>query len=363
MLMSKAEMAALWVIGEYMDAPAKMLEGRQGFTLSTLLQQGFLKHNRERTCLRLSGEGAEILRLTGVEVKEYGLRSKGRILERRLQNTEVALFFSEAGVDVFAKEIPQQIAEPMYLSAAIFRRQKCANVLGMSKFLGLLYTLAETYAVYNVSDTAEKFFPTTDEDIFTRELIRANAPAKILYVSEQSLVEMAQAVVQTPPAEKGKNGCTFYQAIKRFNVPVSLLSISDKASENQMRIMLTEDYKMRLARFMLDTGCSPIVADFIDAKFADGYFIVFIDFDVKRLEQALRVIKELHILVLTEQLSALEILLKNRKAETYAIDAHKAFEILEIPEPEDMNLAQYKTEEGVGVIANKVTTHKTKKHF
>jgi hypothetical protein len=386
MLVSKAEMTALKITNNYMDTSAKMLAGEQGFVFGELLERGYLKLNNDRSCLRLTRAGAEILRCAGVAVKEYVPQS-GRVLERRLQGSQVALYLCNLGIDVFLTKMPTSITEPAYLASAELRRQKCSNVLGMSKFLGLLYTTAETYAVYNVSDSAEKFFPTTDEDIFTRELIRANAPAKILYVSEQSLVEMAQTFVQTDSAEKRaekvKHGCTFYQAIKRFTAPVSLLSLHK--SENQMRIMLTEDYKMRLAKFMLDTGCSPVVADFVDAKFADGYFIVFIDFDVKRLEQALAVIKELHILVLTEQLSALEILLKNRKSqrrdepqraglpdrranldtnriETYAIDARKAFEILEIPEPENMNLVQYTTKEGVGVIANKVTNHKTKKH-
>jgi hypothetical protein len=361
MLISKAEMAVLRIVGLYMDAPAKMPTGTWGLALDSLQKFGYLKANRAGTSLRLTGAGAEILECAGLKTRtETRTQKEGRVLERRLQNTELALYLCNLGIDVFLAKMPKSTLEPAYLASAELRRQKSSNVLGMSKFLGLLYAPAETYAVYNVADAAEKFYPATDEDVFTRELICANAPAKILYVSEQSLVEIAQAVVESPPAEKGKQSCTFFQAIERFNVPVSLLSFHK--SESQMRIILTADYKQKLAKFMLDTGCSPVVADFVDAKFAGGYFIVFIDFDVKRLEQALRVIKDLHILVLTEQLAALEVLLKNRKAETYAIDAQKAFEILEIPEPQNMNLIQYKTEEGVGVIASKSNNRKTKKH-
>jgi hypothetical protein len=348
MLMSKAEITALKVIGEYMDASAKMLSGTWGFALRTLLELGLLKYNRERTCLRLSEAGAEILRGTGVEVKEYGLRSKGRILERRLQNSEVALFFNEIECDVFLERLPRIIDKPMYLSSSALRRQKSSNVLGMSKFLGLFYTAEMTYAVYNVSDTAEIFYPSTDEDIFTRELISANAPTRILYVSEQSLDEMVRIFTETTPAKMSKHGCTFYQAIERFDSPVNLVSM--RTGINQLRVMLTQDYKAKISRFMLDTGYRTVNADFLDAEFADGYFFVFIDFDVKRLEAAMKVSEKLHILVLEEQLSALEILLKNRTAEIYAISADKVFEILGIATPENMNAEPFRGDDGKCLI-------------
>jgi hypothetical protein len=350
MLVSKAEMSALKIAAVYMDTPAKMLEGEQGVVLSEMLERGYLKFSNDCSCLRLSAGGAEILRRAEVDVKEYVPQS-GRALARRLQGSQVALFLSSLGVDVFQKSVPKTIAEPVYLASAELRRQKCSNVLGMSKFLGLLYAPAETFAVYNVSDSAETLFPATDEDVFTRELICGNSAAKILYLSQQTLAEMSRVVVESAPAETSKHGCTFVQAIGRFNSPVSLISTLESA--NQMRVMPAVGYREKLARFMLGSGYSSVNADFVDAKFAGGYFLVFIDFDIKRLEQALRLIKSLHILVLSEQLSALDVLLKNRKAEIYAIDSAKVFEVLDIPEPVDLNSQAHLLKEGGGVIATK----------
>lgn len=363
MLVSKAEITALKIIALYMDAPAKIPAGERGFALREILERGYLKYNCERTCLRLTEAGAEILRRADVHVKEYVPQS-GRALERRIQGSQVALFLSSLGIDVFAAKKPTAVSEPVcspkYLASAELRRQKSANVLGMSKFLGLLYTNGATYVVYNVSDTAEKLYPANDEDVFKRELISANAPAKILYVSERSLLEMAQTVVESAPAENGKQGCTFTQAIRRFNAPVSLLSLRE--SSDQLRIMLTDDYKEKLARFMLNVSYSAVTAAFIDAKFKAGYLLVAIDFDVKRLEQALAVIKNLHVLVLAEQVAALKLLLRDRQAQICTITAQEAFEVLGIPVLENANLEQFRTQEGVGIIARKCTNSKTQKH-
>jgi hypothetical protein len=366
MLVSKAEMEALKIVGVYMDAPAKILESPLGVALGELLSFGFLKHNKEHTCLRLTKAGAEILQSAGVVVKEY-MPQSGRTLERRLQGSRIALFLSGLEINVLnvlLEEAPKTILKPSYLSSAEIRRQKYGNVLGMSKFLGLLYSAETTYVIYNVSDTAEIFFPQTDEDIFTREIISANNPAKILYVSDKSLNEMAELVSEHSPtetkSETQSRGCRFYQAIKRFNSPVSLVSMNESA--DQLRIMLTENYRQKLARHMLNASYLPVAADFVDAEFKKGYLLVFIDFDIKRLKQALSIIKSLHILVLDEQVAALETLLNGRKcnAEIYSINPQEAFEVLEIPEPVDMNLVPFKTKEGVGVIAATTTRPNSK---
>jgi hypothetical protein len=353
MLISKAEMGALRVVGMYKDAPAKIAER---YMLTELSDYGYLKFNRARTCLRLTEAGAEILLRAGIKA-EVEVRSAGymRVLVRRMQNAEAALFFNSIGIDVFLDNVPKEVSESVYLSSSALRRQKYANVLGMSKFMGLLYTGAETFAVYNTADMAEKLYPQTDEDVFTREIISANAPAKILYVSDESLNTMAESVSVSAQADMAKtaesvpHGCTFAQAIWRFGVPVSLVSMCD--GENQLRIMLTENHRDRIARHMLTGGYSQVNADFVDAKFKNGYLIVFIDFDVKRLEQALRIVKDLHIIVLDEQLAALDVLLAERKVEVYSIEAKRLFDILGIPALENANLEQYKTKEGVGVIA------------
>ena len=368
MLISKAEMIALQIVGEYTDAPAEMLMGKQGLPLCEMLGHGYLKFSENKSSLRLTKAGAEILSKIGVNVK-IGIRSTGRKLQRKLQGAQAAMFLSSLGINVFVSSVPKSIFEPMYLSSAELRRQKYSNVLGMSKFLGLLYAKEVSYVVYNISGLAaraEIFYPQTDEDIFTREIISANNPAEILYVSDKSLYEMAAAFVETQsnktPTEKIKHGCGFYQAIERFNVPMKLVSMPESA--DQLRIMLTEDYRDKLARYMLNADYAWTAADFVDSKmlgFKDGYFIVFIDFDVKKLERALSIIHDLHILVLKEQIPALKILLQNRKAKIYSITSSEAFEVLGIPPPVNMNLEQYKTAEGVGIIAHRAIKKQNKR--
>jgi thiol-disulfide isomerase/thioredoxin len=324
MLISKAEMVLLKTVGVFMDAPAKMpgaeISGIWDFSANEMLERGYLKYYKESNCLRLTESGAEILRCEGIEVSEY-MPQSGRALERRLQGAEMMLFLSELGIDTFLIQTPKKICEPVYLSSVMMRRQKFSNVLGMSKFFGLLYSAEITYAVYNVSDSAEMLSPKNDEDVFTREILSANAPTEILYVSDKTLIEMAESVVNTPTAKKKSCKCGFCQAIERFDTSVCLVPMND-AGVNQLRIMLTEDYKAKLARYMINVSYSPVLYDFADAKFEDKHLLVFIDFNVKRLEDALKHLKKLYVLTLEEQLPALEVLLKGRKVRSIKKQTH-----------------------------------------
>jgi hypothetical protein len=133
MLISKEEMETLMIVGTYMDAPAKMLEGMWGLSLKKLLEFEFLKYNKELTSLRLTEAGAEILLEIGIKVKT-GTRVIGRTLERRHQGVQVAMLLSELGIDVFLKDlINGVVVEPAYLSSAQMRRQGYKNMLGRPK--------------------------------------------------------------------------------------------------------------------------------------------------------------------------------------------------------------------------------------
>jgi|GEM_PF-1965343 len=375
MLFSKAEMDALKVIGAYMDVPAKISDAETRNMLSEFLEYGYLKFNRARTSLRITEAGAEILIKAGFPAKTQSRSiGDGNLLERRLQSSQTAMFFNSLGIDVFSKEIPEEdkISRTMYLSTAELRRHNYANVLGMSKFIGLLYTSDFTYAVYNVSNTAESgkppvFFPQIDEDIFRREIISANNPAKILYMSDRELNWMSADYVDAAknPAktkDKSVNVLTgFYQAIEYFTVPVCFIPFSPLGSA-QMRIMLTENYKEKLAKYFLPSSYRPVIANFIDAQFggSEKFLLVFIDFDVKRLQKAAKIIRDLNIVALKEQIPALTTILGEYKAKIYSIETALAFEVLGINQAEDTRTEQFRTEKGVGIIANRISKNNSK---
>lgn len=349
MLISVAEMEVLKIIGLYKDAPAKSVKETNGDILSELLNYGYIRYNKQHTSLRLTKAGAEILLSVGVraETDAHPL-SESKKLNRRLQSTEATFFFNSTGVNVFTERPPQKVKEPEYLQSSVIRRQNTANVLAMSKFIGLLYSETITYVVYNVTDPTEKFFPQNDEDIFRREIISANNPAKIIYLGS-NLNEMVQSYAEKPPAKiKTKtvsNAAGFYQAIERFSTPVCFVPM-DESGKRQLRIMLTENYKEKLTRYMLSVSYHSVLADFIDARYGntDKYFIVFIDFDVKRLETALKMVPKLDILVLKEQVPALKALLKAPNARICSIKYDEAFEVLGIPPLEDKLLKPFFTE-------------------
>lgn len=356
MLISKAEMDALRVTGVYMDAPAKIFEGIGKNVLGCMLADGYLKFDREHTCLRLTEGGAEILRQAGLRVREYVYQSKERVLTRRLQGAETAMFFCGLGIDVFLKSFPDEAAGTGYLATAEIRRQKGENVLGRSKFFGLLYTSDTTYAVYNVSDPAEILYPGTEEDVFDRRLFLAGNPAKILYVSDKPLTAMAEAYVKTPPAEIKKDGNkisgSFYQVVEHFTMPVCFVP-NNAFGAVQLQIMQTENYRDILAWSMVPKSYSKPLVDYIDAIHSKGYLLVFIDFNVKRLEKALVYGDKLSILVLKEQEEALEILLKGRETNVACLSQEEVLQALKIKPLENRRLKQFTTEKGVGVFAKR----------
>lgn len=355
MLINKAEMEALRIVSEYMDAPAEIFKNMEDESLDDMLVRGYLKHNRELSSLRLTEDGAEILQRAGIEAKEYVSQSKKRVLVRRHQGAKVAMFLREAGVDVFLKEKPLEITEPVYISAAEIRRHGKRNVLGRAKFIGLLYTSKVTYAVYDVSSPDERIYPLTEHDIFKRERIRVNNPEKVMYIADCDLSQMTQAYVTSPPAEIVEDAPTpadFYQAIDLFPAPVCFAPI-DTIGSIQLKIMLTENYREKLARYMLNVSYHSPPADFVDAAFKGGFLLVFIDFDVKRLENALGATDKLSILIFKQQEPALETLLRDRQAKIAYITPKEAFEALQIPPPKNWQLNQFTNEKGDGVYAKR----------
>ncbi|MCL2637509.1 MAG: hypothetical protein FWD48_03980 [Oscillospiraceae bacterium] len=357
MLISKAEMDVLRIVGAHKDAPAEIIKNVLGEFLDDMLERGYLKSTRENTNLRLTNAGVKLLLEAGTKAKT-GTRVIGRTLERRHQGAQVSIFLCELGIDVFLKDVIKEvIVNPAYLSSAEMRRQGYKNMVGMSKFNGLLYSNKVTYAVYNVSDTSEKFYPLTDESVFKCEIIRAHVPAEIMYIADCSLKEMAETYVNRPPAEIIENAspaADFYQAIELFTAPVYLVP-ADSIGRAQLQIMLTENYKEKLARYMIDATFREPPANYLDAVFDENkHLIIFIDFDVKRLEKAIRLTENLHILVLTEQEDALRALLNGRSAAIYSIDTNEVLnDVLQIPPLENRRLEQFRNEKGDGVLAEK----------
>ena len=208
----------------------------------------------------------------------------------------------------------------------------------------------------------EAIVQSLNDHIFRREIIRANAPAEIMYIADSGLTAMITAYINSAPAKIKEDtafSADFGQAVNLFSSPVYFIP-ADDCGKNQLYIMLAENYNEKIARYMLPVSYRPPDNDLIDARFGDdGSLIVLIDFNVKRLEKALRLTDNLHVLVLEEQMPALKVLLNGRGAEIYSIKAKEAFEILGIPPPVDLRLEQFTNEKGVGVIAERFVKRKS----
>jgi len=360
MLVSKAKMEALRIVGFYKDynadvfRPAKMYSEAEAKIFTELLNRRLITFNRKRTSLHITSKGLDVLNKAGLGegIGKYKL-SENRLMARRHQNAKIAFFLNEIDVDVFLTDIPQRVTGSGFLSASKTRDKSGSNIIGKSKFNGLLYTKSQTYVIYNLTNMNSAVLPLPEENIFMRESIKAHNPVTVLYMCNCGLEQMLNNLLFSTPDYK-KISCGYYDAIQEFSVPVCLVPINSLGLV-QMQIMLTQDYKRKIAKDIFRQHFRQSKARWADGINSDvnKYLVVFFDFDIKRLQEALSVEKEnLYVLVLKEQKAAVKLLLNSlnmSKVKVGTISKNEAFRILNIQSPQDKNLMQFLTADGIGI--------------
>ena len=351
MLLSVAEMDLLKIIGVYRECPTTHYQRAE---IVALLSHRLVRINKARTSYRLTWEGAKILTSACVQAEvDKNPRSEGRVLERRLQAVEIALFLNLLEANIFLEKVSKEVTNPGFLSTNVIRSLKSSNVLGISKFNGVIYTKSMTYITYNVSNEDELIFPQIDEEVFRREVIRANNPVKILYMKSATLDEMLYSLLNN--VCKNGNQFSYYSAIDEFSSPVCLVPLN-ACGQAQLQIMLTENYGEKVAQYLLKSEYVKTETPWADAIYAatGEYLLVFFDFDIKRLRKAMSVTDKLLVLVLSEQETALDLLLDRKSITKFTISREEVFSVLGIKPPECKNRKPFLTETGDGIIAEEI---------
>ena len=155
MFMTDAEISLLRLCAWCKDLPndSAFLNTKD---LGSLLLTKLLYYSRNGQSIRLTDSGREILQSIGyVYEKDNTVRSVGTRLTKRLNTSNLMLFFFGGKTDVFCSSVPDRNSPLSFLPSFALRREKNKNPLGTARFNGMLYTKNTARAVYYITEKAE----------------------------------------------------------------------------------------------------------------------------------------------------------------------------------------------------------------
>ena len=139
LVFTTAEIEGLSLLAACRDTPAEILPMIGQETASVLLDLGLIRVSRNKVSIRVTPEGHRLLQKAGRDFPSDGqYRCAGQILDRRLITARFLFWLKSCGVRHFLQK-PTVTEGLSFLPSFMLRREKGRNVLGASRFIGLLY--------------------------------------------------------------------------------------------------------------------------------------------------------------------------------------------------------------------------------
>lgn len=299
--------------------------------LDVLLDYGLIRHTRNGLSYRVSPIGYELLSRNGFDYTGDNLyRSVGATLDRRLQTAEITSFFWRYGADVFRNTPAAENEDNVFLPSFALRRQKSTNILGTTKLTGFYYSKDTVFIPYYIARENNGVYPEVEQRTFRSETLISGRRPHIIYTGEGDLNKIIETV--SCKKERSKKATTIYykDAMDKFNCPVALVPLTEDGMR-QLRILSVPDYRQRLVKNILGNDYLPPTSAQSDGRNKTENFIIGIDCNILRFENALKSKKITNIFVLPFQAETVQELVHGTKAKCYVLNLQETEEFLGLP--------------------------------
>ena len=326
----RAEIEVLALCAWCKDLPVHGCRNIPAKIINDLLELRLIRQSKNKLGYRCTPAAFELLRRAEMEfMQDKTYRTDSDALARRMQLAEITSFFWRYGADVFISTPPAETMENIFLPSFALRRQKHANILGGSRLTGFYYAKGTTFIPYYVPKENNGIYPEVEQRTFRSETLLNGRSPHIIYTGEGDLQEIITTV--SYKKERSKKSTTVYykDAMDKFNCPVALVPLNSDGIR-QLRILSVPDYCQRLVKNILAKDYLPPLTPQSDGRNKTTNFIIGIDCNIKRFENAIKTKKQTYIFVLPFQVDAVLKITEGTNAECFVLDLQQTEEFLGI---------------------------------
>ena len=132
--------------------------------------------------------------------------------------------------------------------------------------------------------------------------------------------------------ERSRISTTVYykDAIDKFNCPVALIPLTEDGMR-QLRILSVPDYRQRIVKNILGTDYLPPTSIRSDGRSKTENYIIGIDCNILRFENAVKSEKPTKIFVLPFQAEAVQRIVSGTKVQCFVLNLEETEEFLRVP--------------------------------
>lgn len=315
--------------------------------INDLLELRLIRQSKNKTGYRCTPEAYELLHRAEMEfTQDKCYRTNADALTRRMQMAEITSFFWRYGADVFLDSPPAETENNVFLPSFALRRDKHANILGGTKLTGFYYAKDTVFIPYFIAEENNGIYPEVEQRTFRSETLACGKRPHIIYTGNGELQDIINTVSVKKERSKKSTSIYYKDAMDKFACPVALIPLTEDGMR-QLRILSVPDYRQRLVKNILGNDYLPPKSLQSDGRTKTENFIIGIDCNILRFENAVKSKKTTKIFVLPFQAEAVQSMVQGAKAQCYVLNLQETEEFLGLPNTlPEINYRAFQTGKG-----------------
>lgn len=353
MVFTEQEISTLALFALCRDVPVSAIGFIPDETVRVLEKFRYIRQSRNGVSVRATAEGHRLLQMAGRDFPSDGqYRCSGSVLERRLNSSRWIFWLNANGVKKFLQK-PTLTEGLSFLPSFMLRREKGKNILGGSRFIGILYTEKIAFTCYYVSDNFDGIYADSEQRTFSSEFLTCRKKPKTVITGKADFEELI--FVSRCSKATASTAETYFSAAQKFTCETCFVPMSD-IGFRQLKVLSIPNYKKRILDAVL-TGdyeiCRTAVCDALQKSTGDKY-IISIDGNIPRLMQ--RAGEEIHAVMLAEHAKTAGRLLRGSKVIIHPVELNVIEQVLRITKPYPLPDRPFMTKEGDYIYAPIIKT-------
>jgi len=325
------------------DVPKECTALIDAETLQMLLLFRYIRLSRNGVSIRVTKEGHELLQKAYLDYPSDGqYRCSGSVLERRLNVALWIFWLKRSGVNRFLQK-PTLVDGFSFLPSFMLRREKGRNILGASRFVGILYAEKVAFTCYYVSDSYDGIYPQSEQRTFSSEFLTCRKEPKVLISGKTTFDELVKASEFCKSTSSTAE--SYFSAVGKFRCEACFVPMNDNGFR-QLKILSVKNYKKQIIDAILPNDyelCKTVECDAVQKSTGEKY-LISIDGNIARLTG--RGNEKVHAIMLTEHIKTAGKILKGSNVIIHPVEMKAIEQLLRITVPYPRKPIPYMTKEG-----------------
>ena len=343
LVFTEQEISTLSLFAMCRDVPKECTALMDAEMFEMLLAYRYIRYSKNSLSIRMTPLGHELLQRAGFNYepdKQY--RPKGSVLQKRLDNAHLVFWLKSNGVNRFLQR-PTLVDGYSYLPSFMLRREKGRNVIGSSRFIGILYAEKIAFTCYYISDSFDGIYPQAEQRIFSSEFLTCRKKPKVLITGKSTFDELIK--ISKNSKATASTAESYFNAVQKFKCEACFVPMNDNGFR-QLKILSIKNYKKQILDAILPNDYELCKTTEYDAlqKSTGEKFLISIDGNIPRLME--RGDEKIHAVMLTEHIKTAGKLLKGSKVIIHPVELSVIEQLLRITVSYQPRPMPFMTKEG-----------------